>query len=62
MRAVREGALSKATKILLAYDCDMLGPETDLALRELHPPAEPPLIPAVQSPELEDLDAEVPRV
>jgi hypothetical protein len=58
LRAVREGALSKATKILLAYDCDMLGPETDETLRELHPSVEPPLIPAAQPPEIEDLTAE----
>ena len=41
LRAVQEGALSKATKILLAYDSDMLGPETDETLRELHGGATP---------------------
>ena len=58
LRAVREGALSGATNIHISHDCDLFGPETDQVLRELHPQAEPPCIPAMDLPEIDDLEVE----
>ena len=57
LRALREGALSKASKILLAWDCGTLGPEADDGLRKLHPAADPPVLPEAPAPDIEDFEA-----
>ena len=57
LRAVKESALSKATRLLLNNE-QSLGPEAEPALRLLHPVAGPPMLPVSPQLDLEDFDAD----
>ena len=57
LRAVREGALSKAARILLSAE-QCMGREAEAALRSLHPQAAPPSIPDVPVAEMDDFEPE----